>query len=252
VFDISDLARPRQVGQVQTCRGSHTHSVVSAGKDRVIVYNSGTSYVRDERELVGCVDTQGDDRTALFSIDVIDIPIADPARARIVERPRVFAANGQIAGLWPGGDHGDGTQETTRTDMCHDITVFPAKNLAAGACSGNGIILDISDPLKPKRIDDVTDKGCLLALGHLQQRRHQGAVHRRIGRRPAAALPGRRPGRVGRRRVLRDRKWQAGAQEPLQATRAAERQRKLRRAQRLDRARAGPRPVCSGLVPGRD
>ncbi len=159
IFDISDLARPRQVGQVQTCRGSHTHSVVSADTTRIVVYNSGTSYVRDEKELAGCVDIQGDDRTALFSIDVIEIPLADPAAARIVDRPRVFAAGGQIAGLWRGGDHGDGTQETERTDMCHDITVFPAKNLAAGACSGNGIILDISDPLKPKRIDDVTDKG---------------------------------------------------------------------------------------------
>ncbi|MFA9199661.1 MAG: DUF305 domain-containing protein [Cypionkella sp.] len=159
LFDISDITRPRQVGQVQTCRGSHTHSVVSADARRIVVYNSGTSYIRDEKELAGCVDSQGDDRTALFSIDVIEIPLADPAKARIVDRPRVFAANGQIAGLWRGGDHGEGTQDTERTDMCHDITVFPAKKLAAGACSGNGIILDISDPLKPKRIDDVTDKG---------------------------------------------------------------------------------------------
>ncbi|MGN3975202.1 DUF305 domain-containing protein [Tsuneonella sp. SYSU-LHT278] len=159
IFDISDLSRPRQVGQVQTCRGSHTHSVVSADAERIVVYNSGTSYVRDEKELAGCIDTQGDDRTALFSIDVIEIPVANPDKGRIVDRPRVFAANGQIAGLWRGGDHGDGTQETSDTNQCHDITVFPAKNLAAGACSGNGIILDVSDPLKPKRIDDVTDKG---------------------------------------------------------------------------------------------
>ncbi|MCT2559454.1 DUF305 domain-containing protein [Tsuneonella sp. YG55] len=159
IFDISDLAQPRQVGQVQTCRGSHTHSVVSADADRIIVYNSGTSYVRDEKELAGCINTQGDDRTALFSIDVVEIPVAHPERARIVDRPRVFAANGQIAGLWRGGDHGEGTQETSDTNQCHDITVFPAKNLAAGACSGNGIILDVSDPLKPRRIDDVTDKG---------------------------------------------------------------------------------------------
>ena len=160
IFDITDPARPRQVGQVQTCRGSHTHSVVSADERRIVVYNSGTSYVREEEELPGCIgDVPGDTRTALFSIDVIEIPLADPAQARIVDRPRVFAAGGQIAGLWRGGDHGEGTQETTRTDMCHDITVFPAKNLAAGACSGNGIILDISDPLKPRRIDDVTDKG---------------------------------------------------------------------------------------------
>ncbi|MBM0170753.1 DUF305 domain-containing protein [Altererythrobacter sp. C41] len=158
IFDISDIARPVQVGQVQTCRGSHTHSIVSSDERRIVVYNSGTSYVREEDELEGCRDTAGDD-TALFSIDVIEIPVANPAAARIVDRPRVFAAEGQIAGLWRGGDHGEGTQRTSRTDQCHDITVFPAKNIAAGACSGNGITLDISNPLKPVRIDDVTDKG---------------------------------------------------------------------------------------------
>ncbi|WP_370178163.1 DUF305 domain-containing protein [Alteriqipengyuania sp.] len=158
IFDISDITNPRQVGLVQTCRGSHTHSVVSADDRRIVVYNSGTSYVRDNEELAGCFDSAGDE-TALFSIDVIEIPLANPAAARVVDSPRVFAKDGQIAGLWRGGDHGDGTQDTYVTNQCHDITVFPAKNLAAGACSGNGIILDISDPLKPTRIDDVTDKG---------------------------------------------------------------------------------------------
>jgi uncharacterized protein (DUF305 family) len=160
IFDISDLAAPRQVGAVQTCRGSHTHSIVSADAKRLIVYNSGTAGIRDEKELAGCIgSTPGDSRTALFSIDVIEIPLADPARARIVKSPRVFAdeETGEIAGLWKGGDHGDGTQNTARTDQCHDITVFPALKLAAGACSGNGILFDISDPLSPKRLDVVTD-----------------------------------------------------------------------------------------------
>ena len=158
IFDISDITNPRQVGLVQTCRGSHTHSVVSANDTRIVVYNSGTSYVRDDAELAGCFDTAGDE-TALFSIDVVEIPVADPAASRIVDSPRIFARDGQIAGLWRGGDHGEGTQQTSVTNQCHDITVFPSLNLAAGACSGNGIILDISDPMKPERIDDVTDKG---------------------------------------------------------------------------------------------
>jgi uncharacterized protein (DUF305 family) len=160
IFDISDLARPVQVGGVQTCRGSHTHSVVSADATRLVVYNSGTAGVRDEKELAGCIgEIPGDTRTALFSIDVIEIPLADPSKARIVSRPRVFAdaATGEIAGLWKGGDHGDGTQDTAPTDQCHDITVFPALKIAAGACSGNGILFDIADPLNPKRIDAVTD-----------------------------------------------------------------------------------------------
>lgn len=164
IFDISDLARPTQVGQVQTCRGSHTHSVVSGpGADgKIIVYNSGTSSLRSEEELAGCVGrVPGDERTALFRIDVIEIPVNDPSKSRIVDSPAVFAdpETGRLGGLWEGGDHGDNTQDTSETDQCHDITVFPEAKIAAGACSGNGIIFDISDPLKPTRIDAVTDPG---------------------------------------------------------------------------------------------
>ncbi|AOL22314.1 Uncharacterized conserved protein, DUF305 family [Erythrobacter litoralis] len=161
IFDISDLRRPRQVGGVQTCRGSHTHSIVSADDEKIVVYNSGTSSIRDEEELARCVDNPASSRTALFSIDVIEIPLADPSKARIVSSPRVFAdaETGEIAGLWKGGESGEGAQNTRRTDQCHDITVFPSKNLAAGACSGNGILMEISDPYNPKRIDAVFDKG---------------------------------------------------------------------------------------------
>ncbi len=164
IFDISDITHPVQVGQVQTCRGSHTHSVVSGpGKDgKIIVYNSGTSAIRKEEELPGCFDeSPGDDRTALFRIDVIEIPVADPSKSRIVHSPAVFADpdTGVLAGLWKGGDHGDETQETSKTDQCHDITVFPKSGIAGGACSGNGILFDISDPLSPTRIDAIVDAG---------------------------------------------------------------------------------------------
>ena len=164
IFDISDLTVPVQVGVVQTCRGSHTHSVVAGpeGTGTIIVYNSGTSVIREEEELEGCFDeSPGDVRTALFRIDVIEIPVDDPSRARIVDSPTVFAdpETGVLAGLWRGGDHGDETQESSPTDQCHDITVFPEAGIAAGACSGNGIIFDISDPLKPKRMDEVVDEG---------------------------------------------------------------------------------------------
>ena len=164
IFDISDLTRPMQVGAVQTCRGSHTHSVVS-GPDadgKLIVYNSGISRVRDEEELPGCFDeSPGDDRTALFRIDVIEVPVDNPAASRIIDSPTVFAdpETGALAGLWRGGDHGEDTQETSRTDECHDITVFPSLNLAAGACSGNGILFDITDPRAPERVDAVSDSG---------------------------------------------------------------------------------------------
>ena len=164
IFDISNLERPKQVGAVQTCRGSHTHSVVSGPDEdgKIIVYNSGTASVRDEEEMEECIgNIAGDNRTALFRIDVIEIPVSNPSESKIVSSPAVFADSetGALGGLWTGGDHGDETQETRRTDQCHDITVYPTANIAAGACSGNGILFDITDPYNPQRIDVVTDTG---------------------------------------------------------------------------------------------
>ena len=164
IFDISNLAKPAQVAAVQTCRGSHTHTLVTspADTDHLYVYGSGTGAVRAGEELAECSakDPKEDPNTALFSIDVIKVPIAAPQQAAIVNRPRIFAdpATGAIAGLWPGGSHGEGTQSSRLTNQCHDITVFPDAGLAAGACAGNGILLDISDPVKPVRLDAVTDK----------------------------------------------------------------------------------------------
>ncbi len=164
VFDISNLRNPVQVAAVQTCRGSHTHSLVIDPDDdaNVYVYNSGTSGVRPGEELEGCSDASPDEdsNTALFSIDVIQVPIAAPQNARIVSRPRIFAdpETGELSGLWQGGDHGRGTQSSRETRQCHDITTYPEIGLAAGACSGNGILLDISDPTNPVRLDQVTDQ----------------------------------------------------------------------------------------------
>ena len=164
IFDISDVKHPKQVAAVQTCRGSHTHTLVTDPKDpaNLYIYGSGTGTPRAGEELAGCSAgaPKDDPNTALFSIDVIQVPIAAPQTARIVNRPRIFAdaATGAISGLWPGGDHGPGTQKTSLTNQCHDITVFPEVGLAAGACAGNGILLDISDPVHPVRLDQAADK----------------------------------------------------------------------------------------------
>ena len=166
IFDVSDFTRPTQVAAVQTCRGSHTHTVVSdptTTSGNIYVYVSGTSAARDDEELAGCSNDSPfeDENSALFRIEVIEIPAQNPAAARIVNRPFIFADpdNGTLAGLWDGGDHGDGTQTTRQTNQCHDITTFPGIGLAAGACSGNGILLDISDPANPERLDQVIDPG---------------------------------------------------------------------------------------------
>jgi hypothetical protein len=164
IFDIRNASKPKQIAAVQTCRGSHTHTLVADPKQRntLYIYGSGTGRVRSGEELEGCSGSEpkDDPNTSLFSIDVIQVPLSSPEKARIVNRPRVFAdtATGAISGLWAGGDHGPGTQKTAVTNQCHDITVFPEIGLAAGACSGNGILMDISDPVHPVRLDQVLDQ----------------------------------------------------------------------------------------------
>ncbi len=164
IFDISDIRNPRQVAAVQTCRGSHTHTLVVDPNDKnnVYIYVSGTSFVRQTEELAGCSGEQPDKDpdTALFRIDVIKVPLAAPQDAKIVSNPRVFmnARTGAINGLNNGGTHGKpGSEKPKDTNQCHDITVYSAIGLAAGACSGNGILLDIKDPVHPKRVDAVND-----------------------------------------------------------------------------------------------
>src|SRR6266699_1365803 len=166
IFDIADVKNPKQVAAVQTCRGSHTHTLVvdPNDKDNVYIYVSGTSFVRQNEELAGCSGEapDKDPNKALFRIDVIKVPLAAPQNAAVVTSPRVFMdpRTGAIAGLSSGATHGKSGMEMEKpslTNQCHDITVYSAIGLAAGACSGNGILLDIKDPVHPKRVDAVND-----------------------------------------------------------------------------------------------
>ncbi len=163
IFDISDIKNPKQVAAVQTCRGSHTHTLVvdPNDKDNVYLYVSGTSFVRQSEELAGCSGEKPDKdpNTSLFRIDVIKVPLAAPQQAAVVSSPRVFIdpRTGALNGLNNGGSHDKGAEKPADTNQCHDITVYSAIGLAAGACSGNGILLDIKDPVHPKRVDAVND-----------------------------------------------------------------------------------------------
>ena len=236
IFDITDIKNPRNVGNVQTCRGSHTHTVLKDPKDdeNVYVYISGSAPVRSPNELPGCVRATPDQdaNSALFRIEVIKVPLKDPARAAIVSSPRIFndltapprhgdapedkknreqmmeqakrsgafvvsiegqtmmlppqftrpmldsivksrggsgaptaadsaALRGSIdgivakmVGLAPAGPNRGPRPGPTQ---CHDITVYPAIGLAGGACEGYGLLLDIRDPVNPKRIAAVAD-----------------------------------------------------------------------------------------------
>lgn len=182
VFDISDIRNPKYITNVQTCRGSHTHTVVSDPRDpaHVYVYISGSAGVRSPDELPGCLDAPQDDpNTARFRIEVIQVPLANPAAARIVSGARIFEgltapprrtepvdsataarraaamAAAQAAGRqMPGAGGGN---RASGPNQCHDITVYPAIGLAGGACGGYGLLLDISNVANPVRIDAAAD-----------------------------------------------------------------------------------------------
>ncbi len=182
IWDISDLAAPVQLPGVQTCRGSHTHTIVTKPgvEDTLWIYVSMTSSVRAATELAGCSSASSlvDPNTSNFSITVIEVPLAAPETAAIVNRnARIMStcgdnsceadhANGSLNGLafpnpqpnYPEGSGREpGGQSASQTSACHDITAYPAIGLAAGACQGDGLLLDITDPPNPRRIAHVRD-----------------------------------------------------------------------------------------------
>jgi hypothetical protein len=194
IFDISDMANPKYVANVQTCRGSHTHTVVTDPRDKanVYVYVSGSAGVRAADELPGCHDGGIDDpKSARFRLEVIRVPLAAPQTAAIVSSPRIFyglappprriepgrggptnvtdpaaaappapTAAGGAAAAAPAGAAGTPAGRggpPTGPNQCHDITVFPDIGLAGGACGGYGLLLNIREVTTPMRIDEVAD-----------------------------------------------------------------------------------------------
>jgi hypothetical protein len=171
IFDISNIAAPVQVATVQTCRGSHTHTLLKSPHDdaNLYVYVNGTGGVRSAIELPGCLGLpapittpQTEQGQAQFLIEVIKVPLAAPQNAAVVHKARLMQVGDIINGLQnapttPQHPSGTNWSPTPSSDSCHDITVFPAKDIAAGACEGNGILIDISDPEHPTRISAVAD-----------------------------------------------------------------------------------------------
>ncbi len=160
IFDISDLDHPKQVAAVQTCRASHTHTLITDPKDKanLYVYVSGYQPVRPADELAGCSPEAPpkDPNSALFRLEVIRVPLAHPEQARIVSSPRVFND------LVPPSPHSEPEatkppDAPTAPSQCHDITTYAAIGLAGGACMGYGFLLDTRDVINPKRIDVAAD-----------------------------------------------------------------------------------------------
>jgi hypothetical protein len=143
IFDISDIRNPRYVAAVETACGSHTHTLVP-DRDDVYVYVS--SYSPNA--------AYPDCRPPHDGISIIKVPTDAPETAKIVNFPVLFPGEGELGGGNPGSPVNPGVSRTTG---CHDITALPSKKIAAGACMGDGILMDISDPANPVVIDQVQD-----------------------------------------------------------------------------------------------
>ncbi|MEP6833657.1 MAG: hypothetical protein ABJB74_09690 [Gemmatimonas sp.] len=191
IFDVSNPKAPKLIKNVQTCKGSHTHTLLPSKKDKNIlyIYVSGSGGVRPETEVPGCrtgnpkdtTDRYGDpaDTTnAMYRLDVIKVPLNKPEDSYVVTGARIFTGltpNGGLAasrrGNNGGGRGGRGGAATApvgppppSTRNCHDVTIYPALDLLAGACSSYGILVDVKNPEKPVRLDAISDT--LFSLWH--------------------------------------------------------------------------------------
>jgi hypothetical protein len=151
IFDWSDPSAPEMIAAVETDCGSHTHTLLpDLANDRLLLYVS--SY-NPNAAFPDCQPPHD-------KISVVEVPLANPEDASVIAEPVLFPDGGLPSGT--------GRQ----TDGCHDITVYPAIGLAAGACTGQGAILDISDPVNPVKIADVSDEN--FAFWHSATFTHDG------------------------------------------------------------------------------
>ena len=183
IYDVSNPASPRLIKNVQTCKGSHTHTVIPdpKNKDVVYIYVSGNQGARPATELAGCNNgtDPADVNNSLYRLDVIKVSLEHPEQAAVVTGARIFtgldaaptsemrreaqaerAARRSAAG---GGTANGNAQQAGDPRMatgprnCHDVTAYPAMNLLAGACASYGLLVDISNPEKPVRLDARAD-----------------------------------------------------------------------------------------------
>ena len=174
IYDVSNPANPRLVKNVQTCKGSHTHTIVPHPKDKdvIYIYVSGSQGARPDSIVPGCKsgDDPADESNSLFRLDVIKVSLKNPERAEVVTGARIFTgldaaprATGRPARGRRQPASADSTQSApppptpTGPRNCHDVTAYPSAGLLAGACGSYGILVDISNPEKPFRLDAKSD-----------------------------------------------------------------------------------------------
>ena len=175
IFDVSNPSAPTLVKNVQTCKGSHTHTVVPSTKDKNVVYLyvSAVGQARPATELAGCKngDDPADTTNSLYRLDIIKVNLKKPADAAVIGGARIFTgleAPFKAGERIPGGLDKDGKPDASHLQFvgmfgnttpknCHDVTAYPALHLLAGSCLGYGIMVDISNPEKPVRLSAQAD-----------------------------------------------------------------------------------------------
>ena len=184
IYDVSNPAAPRLIKNVQTCKGSHTHTVVNDPKSGVVyIYVSGNQGARPASELAGCNNgtDAADVNNSLYRLDVIKVPLKHPEQAAVVTGARIFTglepaatsamrreqmeerAAQRAARLAAGGQQQGGARQagdplrSTGPRNCHDVTAYPYLHLLAGACASYGLLVDVTNPEKPVRLDAKAD-----------------------------------------------------------------------------------------------
>ena len=185
IYDVADPRNPKLIKNVQSCKGSHTHTLIPSPTDKgvVYIYISGSGNPRPDSVLAGCKagTDPADETNSLYRLDVIRVPLANPEQAEVVTGARIFtdlrpapqsearrgrAGRGGRGGGGGGGRAGTGAvgagADTTPPPQygprnCHDVTAYPAMNLLAGACGSYGLLVDISNPERPVRLDAAAD-----------------------------------------------------------------------------------------------
>ncbi len=182
IFDVTNPKAPKLVKNVQTCKGSHTHTVVPSPTDPnvIYIYVSGQSAARPETELAGCKNgtDPADPTNSLYQLDIIKVQLDHPERAMVIPGARIFTGldgGGECkqfcapvdprraaAAAGRGGAPGNAANPaaapmSTGPRNCHDVTAYPSLHLLAAACSTHSILVVISNPEKPVRIDALTD-----------------------------------------------------------------------------------------------
>ena len=171
IYDVANPRAPRLVKNVETCKGSHTHTVVPSRTDKNVVYLyvSGQQGARPETELAGCRNgsNPADEANSLFRLDIIKVPLNRPQDAEVISGARIFTGLGAAparggrarpARAIAGADSAMMAEMASAGPRnCHDVTAYPAMNLLAGACGSYGLLVDISNPEQPVRLDAVAD-----------------------------------------------------------------------------------------------